>query len=79
MSYNLAYSVLTPITNGESGLQLNLQDPRYFDAMAGIEVSRSLPSTTLFGLKTSGLSGFYICAVVLIIAFFIAMRITRSL
>ncbi|MEE9334541.1 MAG: branched-chain amino acid ABC transporter permease [Granulosicoccaceae bacterium] len=78
MSYNLAYSVLTPITNGETGLQLSLSDGRALDAMAGIEVTRSLPSTTLFGIKTSGLPGFYVCAVVLIIAFFIAMRITRS-
>ena len=31
MSYNLAYSVLTPITNGETGLQLALDDPRVLD------------------------------------------------
>ena len=31
MSYNLAYSVLTPITNGETSLQLTLQDPRVID------------------------------------------------
>src|SRR5680860_853161 len=31
MSYNLAYSVLTPITNGETGLQLDLDDPRILD------------------------------------------------
>ncbi len=31
MSYNLAYSVLTPITNGETGLQLALSDPRVLD------------------------------------------------
>ena len=78
MSYNLAYSVLTPITNGESGLQLSLADPRVVDSMAGIAAGRSLPSTNLFGIKMSGLPGFYFCAVVLIIAFFIAMRITRS-
>lgn len=78
MSYKLAYSVLTPITNGESGLQLSLTDARVLDGMAGIEVSRSLPFTNLFGIKMSGLPGFYFCAVVLIIAFFIAMRITRS-
>jgi len=78
MSYNLAYSVLTPITNGETGLQLTLSDPRLIDAMAGIEATRSLPSTNFFGIKTTGLPGFYFCAVVLIIAFFIAMRITRS-
>jgi len=78
MSYNLAYSVLMPITNGETGLQLTLSDPRIIDAMAGIEATRSLPSTNFFGIKTTGLPGFYFCAVVLIIAFFIALRITRS-
>jgi len=72
MSFNLAYSVLTPITNGESGLQLSLRDPRVLDAAAGIVTERSLPSTNLFGLKMSGLPGFYICAVMLIIAFFIS-------
>ncbi len=78
MSYNLAYSVLTPITNGETGLQLSLSDARVLDAMAGITVTRSLPSTNLFGMKMSGMPGFYFCAVVLIVAFFIALRITRS-
>jgi len=78
MSYNLAYSVLTPITNGETGLQLTLADPRLVDAMAGIEVTRSLPTTSLFGIKMSGMPGFYFCAVVLIIGFFISLRIFRS-
>ena len=32
MCYNLAYSVLTPITNGETGLQITLSDPRILDA-----------------------------------------------
>src|SRR5688500_13897816 len=31
MCYNLAYSVLTPITNGETSLQLTLRDPRLID------------------------------------------------
>ncbi|MFT6875482.1 MAG: ABC-type branched-subunit amino acid transport system permease subunit [Granulosicoccus sp.] len=78
MSYNLAYSVLTPITNGETGLQLALSDVRLLDAMAGIEVTRTLPSTNLFGIKMSGMPGFYFCAVVLIIGFFISIRIFRS-
>jgi len=76
MSYNLAYSVLTPITNGETSLQLALDDPRIFDAAR--TASQGLPSTELFGLKMSGYPGFYFCAVVLIIAFYISMRIFRS-
>lgn len=78
MAYSLAYSVLTPITNGETGLQLTLQDPRYVDAMAGVVVQEGLPSTNLFGLSANGYSGFYICAVVLILAFFISIKIFRS-
>ena len=78
MSYNLAYSVLTPITNGETGLQLSLSDPRVLDAAFGVSTGRSLPSTNLFGIKMSGLPGFYFCAVILIIGFFIALRIARS-
>lgn len=78
MSYNLAYSVLTPITNGETGLQLMLSDARVLDGIAGIEVTRTLPTTNLFGIKMSGMPGFYFCATVLIIGFFISLRIFRS-
>jgi ABC-type branched-subunit amino acid transport system permease subunit len=78
MSYNLAYSVLTPITNGETGLQLRLTDPRAVDAMFGVQVAEGLPSTNLFGLEMSGYPGFYFCAIVLIIAFFVSLRINRS-
>ncbi|MCW8944352.1 MAG: branched-chain amino acid ABC transporter permease [Sedimenticola sp.] len=74
MSYNLAYSVLTPITNGETGLQLTMNDPRVFDGPSG----EGLPSTTLFGMDMSGYPGFYFCAVLLIIAFFISLRIFNS-
>ncbi len=78
MSYSLAYSVLTPITNGETGLQLSIQDPRYIDAMAGVAVKEGLPSTNLFGQLMSGYSGFYFCAVMLIIGFYISLKIFRS-
>jgi ABC-type branched-subunit amino acid transport system permease subunit len=79
MSYNLAYSVLTPITNGETGLQLAQADPRILDNMVGsVSAESGLPSTTLFGLSMSGFSGFYFCAVIMIFAFYIAMRITHS-
>lgn len=77
MSYKLAYSVLTPITNGETGLQLTKNDPRIIDAMF-FEAGEGLPSTNLFGMEMSGYSGFYFCAVVLIIGFFISLRIFRS-
>ncbi len=78
MSYNLAYSVLTPITNGETGLQLAQSDPRVLDVMFGRDYGAVLPSSDLFGLDMTGYSGFYFCAVMLIICFFVAMRIFRS-
>ncbi len=77
MGYNLAYSVLTPITNGETGLQITRGDPRVIDtALHG--PSTLIPSTELFGIPMQGWSGFYFCAVLLIIAFIVALRITRS-
>jgi len=93
MSYNLAYSVLSPITNGETGLQVQHlapsdrgpdyvlklvnEDLRLVDQAFGI-TEHGIPITNLFGIKMSGYPGFYFCAVLLLIAFFIAMRISRS-
>ncbi|NOR51681.1 MAG: branched-chain amino acid ABC transporter permease [Gammaproteobacteria bacterium] len=77
MFYNLAYSVLTPITNGETGLQLAQADPRIIDGLF-IEAGEGLPSTNLFGLGMSGYPGFYFCAVLLILAFYISLKIFRS-
>jgi len=78
MSYNLAYSVLTPITNGETGLQLTQGDARVLDGLFGVTRGEGLPSTSLFGMSMSGWSGYYFCGVVLIIAFYISIRIFRS-
>ena len=79
MSYNLAYSVLTPITNGETGLQLVQDDPRWLDtAIFGVDYSDGLPSSSFFGIEMTGYNGFYFCAVVLIICFYISIRIFRS-
>lgn len=78
MSYNLAYSVLTPITNGETGLQLTQSDPRALDVAFGRDYGAVLPSSDLFGIEMNGYPGFYFCAVMLIICFFITMRIFRS-
>lgn len=78
MSYNLAYSVLTPITNGETGLQLAQADPRILDVAFGRDYGAVLPSSDLFGIDMTGYPGFYFCAVLLIICFFISLRIFRS-
>ena len=78
MSYNLAYSVLTPITNGETGLQLAQSDPRVLDVAFGRDYGAVLPSSDLFGLTMTGYPGFYFCGVMLILCFFISMRIFRS-
>jgi ABC-type branched-subunit amino acid transport system permease subunit len=77
MFYNLAYSVLIPITNGETGLQLRMHDPRIIDNYFSDPLP-GLPSTDFFGMSMNGYSGFYFCAVVLILAFYIAMKIFRS-
>ncbi|MGB1047487.1 MAG: branched-chain amino acid ABC transporter permease [Litorivicinaceae bacterium] len=79
MSYNLAYSVLTPITNGETGLQLTTADPRVLDGAA--EAGAGIPPTNVFGIEMGawdGLFGFYFCAFFLIVGFYISIRITRS-
>ena len=75
MSYNLAYSVLTPITNGETGLQLAQSDPRVLDVALGRDYGAVLPSSDFFGLEMTGYPGFYFCAIFLIICFFIKIRI----
>ncbi len=77
MCYNLAYSVLTPITNGETSLQLTLQDPRVIDMMVTTR-GAGLPTASLFGHTFTGFEGFYFCAAMLLIAFFVALKIFSS-
>ncbi len=77
MSYNLAYSVLTPITNGETGLRVLRNDPRIVDALMGVEQQRN-PVGTFFGINMQGYAGFYFCAVILILGFFVSLLIFRS-
>ncbi|MCG6205924.1 branched-chain amino acid ABC transporter permease [Rhodopseudomonas sp. HC1] len=74
MCYNMAYSVFTPITNGETGLRVLRQDPRYLDAALGYVV----PMPSLFGLPITGWTGFYICGAVLVAAFGLSIAIFRS-
>ena len=79
MSYNLAYSVLTPITQGETGLQLSTTDARILDG--AVPDGAGIPPTNFFGIEMGawdGLFGFYFCAFFLIVGFYISIRITRS-
>lgn len=77
MSYSLAYSVLTPITNGETGLLLTIHDPRVIDMMF-VERGEGLPVPSLFGINLNGYAGFYFCAVLLLATFFLAQKIFAS-
>ncbi len=85
MSYNLAYSVLTPITNGETGLQVYSNDPQVLLTEAGPHLPH------LFGLVMSDATrvrlgdwvftfnfGYYFTAIIAIIVFYISLRIFRS-
>ncbi|EXL09001.1 branched-chain amino acid ABC transporter permease [Aquamicrobium defluvii] len=79
MCYSLAYSVLTPITNGETGLLLARDDPRYLDAMFGAQANiAGLPQPTFLGSSVTGYTGFYLCAAILIVAFYVSQKIFAS-
>lgn len=88
MSFAMAYSVLTPITGGETGLQPKANDPRILDgALEAGEQARA----NLFGLQMSSSfelpmgnwlftfnAGYYIAAVIMLLSFYVAIRIFRS-
>ncbi len=88
MSYALAYSVLTPITGGETGLQPKYTDPRILD---GALAPGETPRANLFGLDMKSSfqvsagdwiftfnAGYYVAAVIMLIAFYLSIRIFRS-
>ena len=88
MSFALAASVLTPITGGETGLQTALNDPRILD---GVNDSGNIPAPNLFGLQMGDSlqvnvagwlwtfnAGYYVAGIIMLIAFYIAIRIFRS-
>jgi ABC-type branched-subunit amino acid transport system permease subunit len=89
MCFALAYSVLgNPnfnLTNGETGLQVYGDDPQWFHT----ESAPDLPH--LFGLSMRATervqigawefqfnAGYYVCAIIMLICFYIAIRIFRS-
>ncbi|MGC9371298.1 MAG: branched-chain amino acid ABC transporter permease [Paracoccaceae bacterium] len=89
MCYNLAYSVLSNpkfnLTNGETGLQVYINDPQYL-------MGENAPTSPhLFGIVMNESSkleignwvftfnnGYYFCAIIAILAFYLSMRIFRS-
>ncbi|SHE36756.1 amino acid/amide ABC transporter membrane protein 2, HAAT family [Litoreibacter ascidiaceicola] len=85
MSFALAYSVLTPLTNGETGLQVYNSDPQYFhsDAMPNIPHLFGQEMQSTYTLDAGAWSfdfntGYYLCALIMLGMFYIAIRIFRS-
>ncbi|NCW66700.1 MAG: branched-chain amino acid ABC transporter permease [Rhodobacteraceae bacterium] len=88
MSFALAASVLTPITGGETGLQTALNDPRILD---GANESGNIPAPNFFGLEMGDSlqvnvagwlwtfnAGYYVAGIIMLISFYVAIRIFRS-
>ena len=87
MSYALAYSVLTPITGGETGLQLKATDTPLLSNLGANEIGRA----NLFGIDMRSSfelslgdwlftfnAGYYIAAIVMLAGFYLSIRIFRS-
>ena len=88
MSFAMAYSVLTPITGGETGLQLKANDARILQSAPedggisranffGAEMTSSYEMTVGAWQFTFNV-GYYIAAVIMILAFYLSIRIFRS-
>ncbi|MEP5758876.1 MAG: branched-chain amino acid ABC transporter permease [Litoreibacter sp.] len=89
MMFALAASVLTPLTGGETGLQLALDDPRIFGIAQ--TASGNIPVPSLFGLEMRTTYelvagswsfnfnvGYYFSAVILLLVFYLSIRIFNS-
>ncbi|SEN86015.1 amino acid/amide ABC transporter membrane protein 2, HAAT family [Palleronia pelagia] len=87
MSYALAYSVLTPITGGETGLQLKATDTPLLSNLGPTEIGRA----NFFGVDMRASyemaigdwlftfnAGYYIAAVFMLLSFYLAIRLFRS-
>lgn len=88
MSFALAASVLTPITGGETGLQTALNDLRILDSA---NTTGNIPAPSLFGMHMSDSFqlnvagwlwtfnvGYYLSALIMLAAFYVAIRLFRS-
>jgi ABC-type branched-subunit amino acid transport system permease subunit len=89
MSFALAYSVLSNpkfnLTNGETGLQVYADDPQWLhrDGLPDLPHLFGLSMRSTYRLDLGAWSfdfnaGYYLCAVILLIVFYLAIRIFRS-
>ncbi|HBZ42880.1 MAG TPA: branched-chain amino acid ABC transporter permease [Maritimibacter sp.] len=86
MMYNLAYSVLTPITNGETGLQVYESDPQVLlganepssPHLFGIVMRENFWTPKIGGWEFTFNNGYYFTAIIAIIVFYLSLRIFRS-
>ena len=89
MSFALAYSVLSNprfnLTNGETGLQVYADDPQWFhgDHLPDLPHLFGLSMRSTYTLDVGAWSfdfnaGYYLCAVIMMAVFYLAIRIFRS-
>ncbi|WP_037308938.1 branched-chain amino acid ABC transporter permease [Ruegeria halocynthiae] len=89
MSFALAYSVLSNpkfnLTNGETGLQVYADDPQILQGANAPDLPHlfGLPMRSTYTMDLGAWSfdfnaGYYLCAVVLMVVFYLAIRIFRS-
>ena len=86
MSYNLAYSVLTPLTNGETGLQVYENDPQILlgatepssPHLFGIVMRENFWQPRFGNWEFTFNNGYYFTAIIAIIVFYLSLRIFRS-
>ena len=89
MSFALAYSVLSNpkfnLTNGETGLQVYLDDPQILhrEGLPDLPHLFGLSMRANYELDVGGWAfnfnaGYYVCAVIMILSFYLSMRLFRS-
>ncbi|WP_170393454.1 MULTISPECIES: branched-chain amino acid ABC transporter permease [Ruegeria] len=89
MSFALAYSVLSNpkfnLTNGETGLQVYADDPQILQGANAPDLPHlfGLPMRATYTMDVGAWSfdfnaGYYLCAVVLMVVFYLSIRIFRS-
>ena len=89
MSFALAYSVLSNpkfnLTNGETGLQVYADDPQWFhrDGLPDLPHIFGISVRSTYTMDVGAWSfdfnvGYYFCAIFLLVAFYLSIRIFRS-